>query len=85
MAKHEQMTKVMGQLNDMRNLFYSERDHRLQEDLQWQTLEATFGSYPTVNYPGWSAIESLRERIQKESLYVLSHLELQNQNPDLIF
>ena len=27
----------------------------------------------------------LHERIQKETLYVLSHLELQNQNPDLIF
>ena len=57
------MTKTLTQLNDLRNFFFEERDQRLHEDLQWQTLEATFGSYPVVNYPGQSAVESLRERI----------------------
>ena len=70
------MTKTLESLNSLRNLFQEERNARLHEELQWQTLEATFGQYPVVNYPGQSAIESLRERVQKESLYVLSHLEI---------
>ncbi len=29
--------------------------------------------------------EKLKERLEKETLYVLSHLEMQNNNIDLIF
>lgn len=52
LAKHEQMTKTLTSLNNLRNLFQEERNARLHEELQWQTLEATFGQYPVVNYPG---------------------------------
>ena len=46
-------------------------------------LEQTFGVYPSS--VSSSPIDSLKDRLEKETLYVLSHLVLQNTNIDLIF
>ena len=58
---------------------------RLHEGLNRQTIEAAFGQYPSVYAVNLSAIDILGEKLERETLYVLSHLELQNQNADLIY
>merc|ERR1719263_703775 len=79
------MEKAHASLREMKSLFNDEFDARLHDGLNRQTIEAAFGQYPSVYVANLSAIDSLGEKLERETLYVLSHLELQNQNADLIY
>ena len=64
-------------------MFLDHLDDRLPAELTKQQLEQTFGTYPIVVTA--QPLDSLAPRLEQETLYVLSHLCLQNDNVDLIF
>eukprot|EP00347_Sterkiella_histriomuscorum_P014351 403361204 len=69
---------LLEKCQTMQRLFETEFDRRSQPD-QISLLRGTFGEYPT------SQSGTVIQRVERQTLYVLSHLELQNQHKELIF
>lgn len=73
-AKRSHYESIDKQLREMKSIFYEEMRLRMPPELTVGQLEQTFGVYPST--VSSTPIDSLQGRLEKESLYVLSHLVL---------
>jgi hypothetical protein len=74
----EETKETTDKLRELRALFKQQRDLRAKPD-QKAELKSTFGKFPKTSPSAQCS------NVERASLYVLSHLELQNTSRDLLF
>lgn len=82
-AKRAYYDEIHHDLKELKHLFNQELEGRIPPELSQQSIWRTFGQYPSI--ASSLPVEHLKDRLEMETLYVLSHLVLQNQDNDLIF
>ncbi|TNV84991.1 hypothetical protein FGO68_gene7201 [Halteria grandinella] len=81
------LREINEKLRELETLFNQQYGQRALPEIQPQ-LRASFGEFPRFNSNnnfGQISREALTQKLERQSIYVLSHLELQNSNKDLIF